>query len=144
MWQNSIPLSFIQSSGPKTAGSENEIIFPTTVNVLLAPANITASPTNNINLPETFLMYIVSLLMLWTVILFPWVLLQTFLDHTTELYKRNFSPVENMITSFIKRTPIIKNFNSHASSTVSGANNFVVKKNLIVPKTSQNIDSKNS
>lgn len=88
VWKTGIPLQF---NGFPGAGNEDTIIFPTAVNILLGGPGQQVSLTNSINTPETFAQYIVALLMLWVVILLPFLLLQIFLD-----YFRSFALNENV------------------------------------------------
>lgn len=78
IWRSGIPLQF---NGFPGAGNQDNIIFPTSVNILLGGPGQQVSLTNSINTPETFAQYIVALLMLWVVILLPFLLLQIFLDY---------------------------------------------------------------
>ena len=83
LWRNKIPLNFVNAN----INDPNFIVFPTAVNILLGGPQQFVTPTNSVNLIETFALYVVSLIMLWIVILLPWILLQIFLD-----YASNFSP----------------------------------------------------
>lgn len=88
LWKNQIPLSF------DNPGIGRDIVFPTAVNILLGGPRQFVTPTNSINLTETYALYVVSLIMLWAVIIVPWILLQIFLD-----YASNFAPND---TAFMK------------------------------------------
>lgn len=55
--------------------------YPTAINILLGGPCQTVSASNNLNSPDSFLQYVVALVMLWAVILLPWVLLRIFLDY---------------------------------------------------------------
>lgn len=88
MWRNQIPLVF---SNPNI-NNPNAIIFPTAVNILLGGPRQFVTPTNSVNLTETFALYVVALIMLWIVILLPWILLQIFLD-----YAANFAPGDSAV-----------------------------------------------
>ncbi|MDO8686580.1 MAG: hypothetical protein Q7K11_00015, partial [Candidatus Berkelbacteria bacterium] len=72
LWKSSIPLNFNFSSTES---------YPTAVNILLGGPGQTVSLTNNLNNPDTFAQYIVALLMLWVVIILPFILLHVFLDY---------------------------------------------------------------
>lgn len=89
-----IPLNFsgIDKAGTGEIGS---VIYPTAVNILLGGPGQQLSINNSVNLPQTFALYVVALLMLWVVILLPFLLLQIFLD-----YLHNFSFGE---VSFVKQ-----------------------------------------
>ena len=84
MWRSAIPLVFVPASGATTIGKADQIVFPTAVNILLGGPKQFVTQTNSVNLTETFALYVVSLLMLWTVILLPWVLLQIFLEYSAQ------------------------------------------------------------
>lgn len=81
LWRNQIPLVF---SNPDI-GNASKIVYPTAVNILLGGPKQFVTPTNSVNLTETFALYVVSLLMLWGVIILPWILLQIFLDYASNL-----------------------------------------------------------
>jgi hypothetical protein len=88
LWKSQIPLVF-----PTAAAIQNTPIeYPTAVNILLGGPQQVVSPNNSVNLPGTFALYVVSLIMLWIVILLPWILLQIFLD-----YAQNFSPGDTAV-----------------------------------------------
>lgn len=88
LWRNQIPLIF------PTAAQINStpIEYPTAVNILLGGPQQVVSPTNSVNLVGTFALYVVSLIMLWIVILLPWILLQIFLD-----YAQSFAPGDTAV-----------------------------------------------
>ncbi|HVA96512.1 MAG TPA: hypothetical protein VND99_02565 [Candidatus Acidoferrales bacterium] len=88
LWRNQIPLVF-----PNAAAIKNTPIeYPTAVNILLGGPQQIVSPANSVNLVGTFALYVVSLIMLWIVILLPWILLQIFLD-----YAQNFAPGDTAV-----------------------------------------------
>ena len=75
MWKERIPLPFDFSEvGIKT-------VYPTAINILLGGPGQAISITNSVNLRDTFAQYVVALLMLWVVILLPFLLLRIFLDY---------------------------------------------------------------
>ncbi len=76
MWRTGIPLPFDFSG--VAAG---QIVYPTAINILLGGPGQTISITNTVNLRDTFALYVVALLMLWVVILLPFLLLKIFLDY---------------------------------------------------------------
>lgn len=88
LWRNQIPLVF----GNPNIGNATKIEYPTAVNILLGGPKQYVTPTNSVNLVETFALYVVSLIMLWIVILLPWILLQIFLD-----YAQNFAPGDTAV-----------------------------------------------
>lgn len=77
--QTGIPLMFDFSS----VGNENDIVFPTAVNILLGGPGQAVGMTNSLNMTDTFALYLLSLFMLWMVILLPFLLLQLFLDYAS-------------------------------------------------------------
>jgi hypothetical protein len=85
MWRSSIPLVFIPLGGADAIGQPDQVLYPTSINILLGGPKQAVGPSNSVNLTETFALYVVALLMLWIVILLPWVLLQIFLDHAPQL-----------------------------------------------------------
>lgn len=88
LWRHQIPLVFTNPN----IGKASAIEYPTAVNILLGGPRQVVSPTNSVNLVETFALYVVSLIMLWIVILLPWILLQIFLD-----YAQNFAPGDTAV-----------------------------------------------
>ena len=88
LWSHQIPLVFTNAN----IGSQAAIEYPTAVNILLGGPGQVVSPTNSVNLVQTFALYVVSLIMLWIVILLPWILLQIFLD-----YAQNFAPGDTAV-----------------------------------------------
>jgi hypothetical protein len=81
LWKSPrIPLIF------NFANVGTSFVYPTATNVLLGGPGQVVTETNNLNTPDTFALYIVALIMLWVVILLPFILLQIFLD-----YLSNFS-----------------------------------------------------
>lgn len=88
LWKNSIPLQFVNVNRFRP----DMIEYPTAVNILLGGPREQVTPTNSVNLVETFALYVVSLIMLWIVILLPWILLQIFLD-----YASNFAPGDTAV-----------------------------------------------
>jgi hypothetical protein len=80
MWRTGIPLPFDFSG--VAAG---QIVYPTAINILLGGPGQALSITNTVNLRDTFALYVVALLMLWVVILLPFLLLKIFLDYLASL-----------------------------------------------------------
>lgn len=105
VWRNGIPLPFDFSQ----VGIE---IYPTAINILLGGPGQNIGFYNSVNLSDTFALYVVALLMLWVVILLPWLLLQIFLDYInnlafteTPLYQRIASTNIPFINKPIGRDP---------------------------------------
>ncbi len=128
VWRAGVPLNFIPHDYSNYATLDQPLkplagniwdptndIFPTAINILLGGPgqtvcynNTATTPCNNsLNLPETFALYLVALLMLWMVIIVPWILLQIFLDYAT-----NYNYAENSV---------IKNIRNRSSAFLGGA-----------------------
>lgn len=90
MWRDRIPLNFDFTTAGKLPGTDT--IYPTAINILLGGPGQALSISNSVNLRDTFALYVVALLMLWVVILLPFLLLQIFLD-----YLNNVSISENPV-----------------------------------------------
>ena len=78
VWQKGIPLPFDKSQ-------VGNVVYPTAVNILLGGPGErifynSVTSANSVNLSDTFAKYVVALLMLWVVILLPFLLLKIFLD----------------------------------------------------------------
>ncbi len=63
-----------------------QVVYPTAVNILIGGPGqkifyISDTYSNSVNLQDTFALYIVALLMLWVVIILPFLLLKIFLDY---------------------------------------------------------------
>lgn len=94
VWRAGIPLQFHGFNG---AGSEGSVIFPTAVNILLGGPGQQVSLNNSLNTPETFAQYIVALLMLWIVILLPFLLLQILLDYMRTSFLTEHVPIQQFL-----------------------------------------------
>lgn len=75
VWRQGIPMFFDFS---KVGGQQ---VYPTAISILLGGPGQQVTPENSVNLSDTFALYVVALLMLWVVILLPFLLLQIFLDY---------------------------------------------------------------
>lgn len=84
MWRTGIPLSFPQIDQGLPGKVEN-IVYPTAINILLGGPGQALDIYNSVNLRDTFALYVVALLMLWVVILLPFLLLKIFLDYLASL-----------------------------------------------------------
>lgn len=83
LWREGIPLFFGDQT--PTVRSATPKIYDTSVNILLGGPKEFVTPANSVNITETFALYVFSLLMLWGVIILPWILLQIFLDYAAGL-----------------------------------------------------------
>jgi len=77
LWQNGIPFPFDFSRAGTIAG----YIFPTGTTILYGGPAQRLSVVNSINYIDTYAEYIISLIMLWATIFFPWWLLRIFRDY---------------------------------------------------------------
>ncbi len=91
VWRIGIPMSF----DFKDVGTQ---FYPTAINILLGGPGQEIGFNNSVNLKDTFALYVVALLMLWVVILLPFLLLQIFLDYLSN-FSISESPVVKRITS---------------------------------------------
>lgn len=77
IWQEGIPFIFNFARAGKPEG----YLYPTAINITYGgPAQI-LGPVNNANYIDTYAEYIITLVMLWAVIVFPWWLLRIFRDY---------------------------------------------------------------
>lgn len=95
VWRSGIPMNFTL---PKPGAEIPPPIYPLAINILLGGPGQQIDINNSVNLPDTFALYVVALLMLWVVILLPFLLLQIFLDYLNN-YSFAESPVVKKITS---------------------------------------------
>lgn len=81
IWKYGIPFVFDFSRINTTAG----YIYPTAINILYGgPAQKLGLATNNGNYVDTYVEYIITLIMLWAVTIFPWWLLRIYRDYCCE------------------------------------------------------------
>lgn len=102
LWQTSLPLlfNFTKVSDPST------VVYPTAVNILLGGPQQHISQVNSVNLPDTFALYVVALIMLWTVIILPFILLQIFLDYFMSVNYRD-NPLLKQVYTLMNNRPLI-------------------------------------
>lgn len=105
LWSSGLPLVF-SSVG---VGNESSSIYPTSVNILLGGPGQHIGINNSVNLPDTFALYLVALLMLWAVIILPFILLQIFLDYMMALNNRDNPFMKQIFTMLNSRlnNPVI-------------------------------------
>jgi len=77
LWKNGIPFPFDFSRVGTIAG----YIFPTGTTILYGGPAQRLSVVNSVNYIDTYAEYIISLIMLWAAIFFPWWLLRIFRDY---------------------------------------------------------------
>ncbi|MEN9407256.1 MAG: hypothetical protein RLZZ455_472 [Candidatus Parcubacteria bacterium] len=99
LWKVGIPLSFNFINADKGL-----IVFPTAVSILLGGPLQKVGVANSVNLADTFGLYIVALLMLWMVIIFPFILLQIFLDYLSNI-NINQNALARQLMNVVTRPP---------------------------------------
>ena len=80
LWQNGIPFPFDFSR----TGTVSGYVFPTGITILYGGPAQKLSVVNSVNYIDTYAEYIISLIMLWATIFFPWWLLRIFRDYCCE------------------------------------------------------------
>ncbi|MFH1186849.1 MAG: hypothetical protein V1697_01600 [Candidatus Levyibacteriota bacterium] len=90
VWRTGIPLQFAFS---------NTVVYPTAINILLGGPGQVLSLSNSVNNKESFALYVVALLMLWVIIILPFLLLQIFLDYIQTLSFSENSFVKQLVES---------------------------------------------
>lgn len=111
LWQQGgVPLSPLNKPCDKP-NKESEVVYPTAINILLGgPCQELAfrpekSAFNSVNIPESFMQYVVALLMLWMVILMPFILLKIFLDYLNSINLSDNNLVKYVLSNRPKPTP---------------------------------------
>ncbi|MBI2442642.1 MAG: hypothetical protein HYV40_01895 [Candidatus Levybacteria bacterium] len=102
LWKTGIPLLFNFSEAGKG------IVFPTAISILLGGPLQRVGVANSVNLADTFGLYLVALLMLWMVIVFPFILLQIFLDYLSNINVNQNALARqfvNLLTKFPPQPP---------------------------------------
>ena len=77
IWVKGIPFPFDFSR----AGKVNGQIYKTSINILYGGPAQQLGPANSANYVDTFAEYVIALIMLWTAIVLPWLLLRIFRDY---------------------------------------------------------------
>lgn len=80
IWKAGIPFNFDFSRVSSTAG----YVYPTGMNILYGGPGQSLGGMNNGNYVDTFAEYIITLIMLWAIVFFPWWLLRIFRDYCCE------------------------------------------------------------
>lgn len=101
LWRIGIPLRFDFGTVNQATG----IVFPTAVSILLGGPGQTVTQLNNLNIVDTYAQYMVALIMLWGVIIVPWILLQIFLDYFSNVNFEN-SPVAKQLARYVNKLPV--------------------------------------
>ncbi len=77
MWKAGIPFAFDFSRTGTTKG----YVYPTATNIVYGGPAQTLGALNSANYIDTFAEYVITLIMLWTAIVLPWLLLRIFRDY---------------------------------------------------------------
>lgn len=89
IWEFGIPYAFNFSRVDKPEGQ----IFKTATDLLYGGPAQTLTAMNSCNYVDTYAEYVIALIMLWTVILLPWLLLRIFRDYCCEAFHSQESAV---------------------------------------------------
>lgn len=81
IWVSGIPFPFDFSRVDKAPGQ----VYKTAINILYGGPAQTLSAGNSANYVDTYAEYVISLVMLWTALLLPWLLLRIFRDYCCEM-----------------------------------------------------------
>jgi len=91
IWKVGLPFIFDFSR----AGTSQGYIYPTAINILYGGPAQKLTALNNGNYIDTFAEYIITLIMLWAVTIFPWWLLRNFRDYCCE----GINAIKNLLLS---------------------------------------------
>ena len=84
IWKSGLPFAF-----DFTKARSGEVVYPTAINILYGGPAQLLTPTNSGNYIDTYAEYVIALIMLWAVIILPWLLLQIFRDYCCDILKEN-------------------------------------------------------
>lgn len=131
IWKSGIPFPFDFSRTTQASG----YIYPTGINIVYGgPAQVgtqVISALNNGNYVDTFVEYVISLIMLWAVIIFPWWLLRIFRDYCCD----GIMAMKNVLMSMYDRMapPPQKNPPAPAASRSFNNTSMKVDRDVEVP-----------
>ncbi len=103
IWQRYIPQGFDFYKQGAEAGKD--VVYPTAINILLGGPTQTVNITNSLNLPDTFIQYAVALIMIWMVIIMPFILLRIFLSYFYGMSLGDNSLVKYLARGIPPKTP---------------------------------------
>lgn len=92
IWQIGIPLNFTDQG----AGFRDALYNKPAVNIMLGAPGEQISPDSSLSSPAAFAKYVVALIMLWAVILLPFVLLHIFLEYYHSLVSSDSTFVKHI------------------------------------------------
>lgn len=104
-----IPLTLtgVPCNNPPTDISGVDFQYPTSISILLGGPCQQVTLYNSINTRDSFIQYVVSLLMLWMVIIVPFILLKIFLDYFRDF---NFSESNMMKYAVSQGSPLLARY----------------------------------
>lgn len=163
MWSSNVGIPLDFNNIPQLIKNEQPI-YPTAINIVLAGPGHAPTIDDSVNLPQTFAQYVIALLMLWAVIILPFILLKIFLDYfhaysfsenpwvkqviasSSTLLGRNnpppspagpYSPSPSGSTGLARALPFANK--SYVSDAVSATNNMSLKRETTIPTSTQNL-----
>lgn len=80
-------------------------VFKTAINILVGGPAQTLSPTNSLNYIDTYAEYVIALVMLWAMILLPWLLLRIFRDYCCDVFRANQAAITSLFDRLKGITP---------------------------------------
>jgi len=92
IWIAGIPYSFNFAAAGKPEG----MVYRTAINILYGGPAQVVTPTNSANYIDTYAEYVIALIMLWTAIILPWLLLRIFRDYCCEVMEASRSTLSAM------------------------------------------------
>jgi hypothetical protein len=96
LWKIYIPVDL---AGLSCGNPDPTQRYPTSISILLGGPCQDVRISNNLNSPDAYIQYVIALLMLWAVIIVPFLLLKIFLD-----YFNNFAFGESNIVKFLAQS----------------------------------------
>src|SRR3989344_4941552 len=109
LWDSTVPLNLnnLPCSSAVDPATSGAFIFPSATNILLGGPCQQIGWFNNLNTADAFIEYVVALLMLWMVIIVPFILLRIFLS-----YFQNFQPSQTSIAKYLSQAsaPILNKY----------------------------------
>ena len=117
LWQSVIPLNLAVTScqGGGSQSPTDPTKFPSGTNIMLGGPCQKVDFDNNLSTPDTFIQFIVALVMLWVVIFLPFVFLKVFLNYFQNL---TTSSESGLVKSFIRASsPLIKKYRQATESS---------------------------
>lgn len=93
IWNLYIPvnldLNCQKEQGPIKKYPDDPSKYPTSIGILLGGPCQAVTEANNLNTPDSFIQYVVALLMLWMVIIVPFLLLRMLIEYVSKSFEEN-------------------------------------------------------